>query len=145
MPQYQIRAARQEDEAFLYACYKETMYEYVEQTWGWNEEFQRSSFDEYLPWSRFQIIIVDGIVAGGACISDVPSWIELEMIIIDPKFQRMGIGTDFVVNLLRRAHKDRRPVRLRVLKINPAKTLYQRLGFVAVSEDEGTLEMRAEP
>jgi len=145
MPRYQTRPAGQEDEPFLYTCYKQTMREYIEKTWGWNEEFQRASFAEHLPWQRFQIITVGPIPVGGAFISDSPSSIDLEMIIIDPRFQRMGIGADFIRNLLRRSRTERRPVRLRVLKVNPARALYQRLGFVEVGEDAGTIEMQAEP
>src|ERR1700694_1787400 len=74
---------------------------------------------------------------GAACVLDTSSGIDLEMVIIDPRFQRMGIGSDFVANLLRRAHNDRRRIRLRVLKVNPAKALYERLGFVAVGEEAG--------
>jgi hypothetical protein len=66
MPQYQTRPAKQEDEPFLYACYKQTMREYVERAWGWNEEFQRASFVEHLPWQRFQIIAIGPIAVGGA-------------------------------------------------------------------------------
>lgn len=145
MPRYQIRPAEQEDEPFLYACYKQTMREYIEKTWGWNEEFQRASFAEHLPWPRFQIITIGPIPAGGAFVSDSSPCIDLEMIIIDPRFQRMGIGAHFIGNLLRRAHKERRLVRLRVLKVNPARALYQRLGFVEVGEDAGTIEMHAAP
>jgi len=145
MPQYQTRPARQDDETFLYQCYKRTMHDYVEQTWGWSEEFQRASFVEHLPWQRFQIITVGSIAAGAACILDTSSGLDLEMIILDAQFQRLGIGSDFLTNLMRRARDDRRPVRLRVLKVNPAKAFYQRLGFVVVGEDAGSIEMQADP
>jgi GNAT superfamily N-acetyltransferase len=143
MTRYETRPAKREDEMFLYACYKQTMLEYVEQTWGWNEEFQRASFIEHLPWQRFQIITIGSIAVGGACISESDSCIDLEMIIIDRRFQRMGIGSDFLTDLLRRARKTQRPVALRVLKVNPARWLYQRLGFVVVGEDAELIEMRA--
>jgi GNAT superfamily N-acetyltransferase len=145
MPQYQTRPAKLEDEPFLYACYKQTMREYVERTWGWNEEFQRASFVEHLPWQRFQIIAIGPIAVGGACILESLTCMELEMIFIDPRFQRRGIGSDFVTDILIRARQERRSVALRVLKVNPARTLYQRLGFVVVGEDAKTIEMRAQP
>lgn len=145
MPQYSTRPAQRLDEPFLYTCYKRTMHEYIEQTWGWNEEFQRTSFIEHLPWHRFQIITVGSISVGAACLVESTSAIDLEMIFIDPQFQRKGIGTDFVVKLLLRARNSRRYVRLRVLKVNPARALYERLGFVAVGQDSATVEMQAEP
>jgi hypothetical protein len=48
------------------------MREYVEKTWGWNEEFQKASFVEHLPWQRFQIITIGPIAVGGACILGSP-------------------------------------------------------------------------
>jgi hypothetical protein len=75
--QYQTRPAKQEDEPFLYACYRQTMRKYVERTWGWNEEFQRASFVEHLPWQRFQIIAIGPIAVGGACILESPTCSDL--------------------------------------------------------------------
>jgi ribosomal protein S18 acetylase RimI-like enzyme len=121
------------------------MYEYVKQTWGWNEDFQKASFLEHLPWQRFNIIMVRSIAVGAACVLDTPSEIELEMIVISPQFQRMGIGADCVKKLLRRARNDQRRIRLRVLKVNPARALYERLGFVVIGEDAGTIEMQVDP
>jgi ribosomal protein S18 acetylase RimI-like enzyme len=145
MPKYQTRPAKHEDEPFLYSCYKRVMYGYVQETWGWDEEFQKAAFAKYLPWQQFEIITIDSSTVGAACVLDTPSGIELEMIIIEPQFQRIGIGSDFVGRLLRRARKENRSVRLRVMKVNPAKSLYERLGFVAVGEDAGIIEMQAQP
>jgi hypothetical protein len=61
------------------------------------------------------------------------------MIIIDQRIQRKGIGSDFLADLLFRARREQRSVALRVLKVNPARTLYQRLGFVVVGEDAETI------
>jgi ribosomal protein S18 acetylase RimI-like enzyme len=48
-------------------------------------------------------------------------------------------------NFDRRAHEHGPSVSLRVLKVNPAKALYDRLGFIVVGEDAATYEMRARP
>src|SRR5271154_3836186 len=113
MSQHRTRPAEQTDEPFLYACYKQTMQEYVDRTWGWDEEFQRTSFIEHLPWQRFRIIMIGPIAVGTACVLDSQSCVDLEMIFIDQRFQRKGIGSDFIADLLRRASNDRRPVRFR--------------------------------
>jgi GNAT superfamily N-acetyltransferase len=143
-PRHETRPAKQEDESFLYSCYQRTMRGYIDQTWGWDEEFQRMSFIEHLPWQRFQVITIDHVPIGGACIAESRSSIDLEMMFIDPRSQRKGIGSEFLTDLLGRARKECQIVRLRVLKVNPAKALYQRLGFVKVSEDPATVEMQAE-
>jgi GNAT superfamily N-acetyltransferase len=139
-PRYEMRPGKQEDESFLYSCYQRTMRGYIDQTWGWDEEFQRMSFIEHLSWQRFQVITTGHVAIGGACIAESRSSIDLEMMFIDPRSQRKGIGSEFLTDLLGRARKECRIVRLRVLKVNPAKALYQRLGFVKVSEDPATIE-----
>jgi ribosomal protein S18 acetylase RimI-like enzyme len=143
MPTYTVRPARRTDEPFLYSCYKRTMFEYIEETWGWDEGFQSAAFRQHLPWQRFRIIIVDGNSVGAACVLETPDSIVLEMMMIEPEFQRRRIGSDFVAKLLDRARSEGRGVELRVMKINPAKAMYQRLGFEVVGEDAGTYEMQA--
>lgn len=51
------------------------------------------------------------------------------------KFQRRGIGQAVMEHLIELAHADEKHVELHVLKANPAKQLYERLGFVVYDED----------
>jgi GNAT superfamily N-acetyltransferase len=143
MRRYAVRPAQPTDEPFLYSCYKRTMREYIEQSWDWDEGFQSAAFREHLPWKRFRIILVDDASVGAACVLEAADCIVLEMMMIEPEFQRWGIGSDFVARLLDHARSEGRVIKLRVMKINPAKAMYERLGFVVVSEDEGTYEMQA--
>ena len=48
-------------------------------------------------------------------------------------------------NFDRRPREHGRSVSPRVLKVNPAKALYDRLGFIVVGDDAATYEMRARP
>jgi ribosomal protein S18 acetylase RimI-like enzyme len=141
MPPYRTRPAREEDSAFLFACYKQAMRDYVEQAWGWDEAFQRASFAEHLPWRRFEMIVVDGAPVGGLCVREAADEIELEMFILAPRVQRMGIGSDVLIGLMRRAREEKRRLSLSVLKVNPARALYERLGFRMVGEHAETVEM----
>ena len=143
MSTYTVRPAQPTDEPFLYSCYKRTMREYIEQTWGWDEGFQSTAFRQHLPWQRFRIITVDGTSVGAVCVLETPDYIVLEMMMIEPEFQRRSIGSDFVARLLDRARSEGQAVKLRVMKINPARAMYERLGFVVVGEDAGTYEMQA--
>jgi hypothetical protein len=45
------------DKEWLYKLYCSTMRPYVEQTWGWDAEFQRSGFQTLHP-TKFRIVIV---------------------------------------------------------------------------------------
>jgi hypothetical protein len=47
------------------------------------------------------------------------------------------------LDLMIRAKDAKKPIRLRVMKVNPAKSLYERLGFKVASEETDFIEMRA--
>jgi GNAT superfamily N-acetyltransferase len=56
--------------------------------------------------------------------------------------QALGIGTRLVTELLREADRADVPVELNVLKVNPARHLYHRLGFATVADRDSALTMR---
>jgi len=51
-----------------------------------------------------------------------------------PEYQEHGLGTDVIKTLLEQARHEKVPVTLRVLKVNPARYLYERLGFFITGE-----------
>ena len=57
---YMLRPARRDDERFLFALHRDAMREYVEQTWGWNEAWQRRYFAEHYVPARNAIIVGNG-------------------------------------------------------------------------------------
>jgi GNAT superfamily N-acetyltransferase len=68
----------------------------------------------------------------------------LKQIFIDAPFQRRGIGTGIIHRLIDRANRAGQPVTLGVVKINPARHLYDRLGFRTTHEDDRKFYMRRE-
>jgi ribosomal protein S18 acetylase RimI-like enzyme len=61
-----------------------------------------------------------------------------------PAYRGKGVGTQLLTELLRMAATQYRAVSLSVWKENPARRLYERLGFVVVQEDDNTLTMRCQ-
>ena len=59
--------------------------------------------------------------------------------------QRKGIGTGVIEALLQQGRQKSKPVTLAVMKINPARALYERLGFRITHQDEYKLYMQADP
>jgi ribosomal protein S18 acetylase RimI-like enzyme len=55
---------------------------------------------------------------------------------IAPEYQGRGIGTAITNGIIAEARRDGLSVTLRVLKVNPARHLYERLGFIVIKEDE---------
>jgi len=60
---------------------------------------------------------------------------------ISPEYQGKGIGSKIIRSILEQAEGDGQDVTLSVLKGNPAKDLYRRLGFAAVSESDAEYTM----
>jgi RimJ/RimL family protein N-acetyltransferase len=57
--------------------------------------------------------------------------------------QRQGIGTSVIQQVLDEARRSGKPVALQVLKVNPARRLYERLGFSVTGENETLYFMKA--
>jgi len=115
------------------ACFKS----YVEQTWGvWVEADQLERLQrEFLPMKGDIIWLGDRRV-GFLWVNDQESYLFIESIAILPDYQCQGIGTQLARQLIGRAEQRRIPIRLSVLKVNPARRLYERLGFCLTGGDE---------
>lgn len=61
-----------------------------------------------------------------------------------PEWQRKGIGTELVSRFVADALAQGEAVELSVLKVNPARCMYERLGFKVVSEGTHGFTLRIE-
>lgn len=64
---------------------------------------------------------------------------------LSPHMQGHGLGRRLMGRTIAEAAAANVPLRLSVLKANPARRLYERLGFAVVGEDEHELFMQREP
>jgi GNAT superfamily N-acetyltransferase len=143
---YALRAARRDDEEFLFALHRSAMRDYVEATWGWDERWQRQHFAAtYVPAQHAVIVRLDPVPYDIGRISLMRHWrkILLRDIELITAERSRGIGTAVIRALLELAKADGRTVELLVLKCNPAQRLYARLGFTVVADDGARLMMRA--
>ena len=143
---YALRAASRDDEEFLFALHRSAMRDYVEATWGWDEDWQRQHFAAtYVPEQHALIVRLDPVPRDIGRISVMRHWrkIFLRDIELLAAERNRGIGTAMIRALLELAKADGRAVELLVLKCNPAQRLYVRLGFTVVADDGARLTMRA--
>ena len=70
---------------------------------------------------------------------------DLLQIQLDPSLHGQGLGRRILDEILADADAARVPVTLGVLKANPARRLYERLGFVLFGEDAHEYRMRRDP
>jgi len=134
-----FRQISSDDFEFLWRLHNAALKKYVEKTWGWNEEWHRANFKNTFNPNDGEIIVAGGADAGFLWIIEKEAETLLASIRLLPAFQKRGIGTHIIKNLL---DKSKKPVSLQVLKINPAKKLYERLGFETVSETDTQFLMR---
>ena len=140
--QISLRPATQEDHDFLWWLHCATMRPYVEKTWGWDEQWQAQHFRDRFDPATGEIIEGDGVPIGCISVERQKDRVFLSVIKIAPEYQSRGIGTKLVRALLNEADSRGVPVELQVLKVNPARRLYERLGFAVVGETETHYLMR---
>ena len=125
-----LRQSKPEDLDWLDEFYESLMRPYVELTHVWDE----NRFREIYNTETISVIQLNGEDIGMLKTEKRKDHICLGDIQLKEAFQRRGIGTSLIRDLIEKAKADGLPLRLRVLKENPVVELYNRLGFVKTKE-----------
>jgi ribosomal protein S18 acetylase RimI-like enzyme len=132
-----IRTATEKDLDFLLEVRRQALQTYALETWGrWDETRQRTYLVGRLDSAIIQIIQGDGVDIGMLAVEERADEIFIENVVLLPAYQNRGIGTQLVTETLQKARSKGFPVRLQVLKVNPARRLYDRLGFRVIEETD---------
>jgi GNAT superfamily N-acetyltransferase len=130
-----LRYAGPTDAAFAYQALERTMREYATKTWGsWPEMEARAETTDDATAGRSQVIQADAARVGLLRFDQSPTHLQLEQLFVLPEYQRQGIGAQVLACVIAQARSLQLPVRLRVLRVNPAKVFYERHGFKVTSE-----------
>jgi putative hydrolase of the HAD superfamily len=140
---YVLRHATEADLPLMYRTHCLGLGPYITQIRGWDEAREHEYFLRRFSATECQTILVEGELAGWFRTEDNADHFCLDYIVLAPEHQRKGIGGQIVMDLLRRARERGVPLKLNVLRVNPAKTLYERLGFREVGGDEHRFFMEA--
>lgn len=132
-----LRQATNEDINWLDGFYEKLMRPYVELTHDWNKKKFKESFNP----KTTKIIQCDTQDIGMLKTEKKEDCWYIGDIQILETYQGNGFGTSLIQDVIERAKKDELPVRLRVLKGNPAKNLYHRLGFIEICELDNSYEL----
>ncbi|GAB3242640.1 GNAT family N-acetyltransferase [Nocardioides dilutus] len=139
-----LRPVRADDRAFLVALYGSTRDAELSQV-AW-EPGQREAFIEmqfaaqdvqyraHNPNGAFDVIEVDGEPVGRLYVDRRPGDIRIVDISVVPQRRGAGIGSRLIGGLQEEAAATFSCLSIHVEVHNPAATLYERLGFVEVSE-----------
>lgn len=136
------RPAADDDRAFCWQLHL-ALRPYVEATWGWDMDDQRRRFDAWFDAAALQIVESNGRAIGMLRVDRSAMPVRLLSIAIAPAEQRRGFGTAVIADVVREAAPH--AVWLQVLKANPARALYERVGFVVIGESETHWHMLRTP
>jgi GNAT superfamily N-acetyltransferase len=130
------RNATYQDEGFLWDLKIASMRRYVEQVYGWEDKAQRGFFEKGFHPETIQIIQHDGHDVGMYELQERDDDWFLARIEILPEYQNRGIGTVVIKRMIDAVAATDKPFRLQVFKVNPARKLYARMGFIETGETE---------
>jgi ribosomal protein S18 acetylase RimI-like enzyme len=140
---FALRQATGDDAQLFYDVIDRTMREFIIATWGrWNESRVRQESREDSSSPHARVILVGDVAVGVLVVERHATHIQLEQIYLLPEYQRLGIGTALIDNLIQEAKHYELPLCLRVMAVNPAKKFYERFGFVVTEATPEFLMMQ---
>jgi len=151
-----LRPATLQDELFLRQLFATTRAdELALMVWDDNQKemfiamqfnAQKQQYAMSYPQAQHSIILLNDIPIGRQMIDSGENEFTLVDIALLPSHRSAGIGTHLIEDLLAEAASAGKSVTLSVWHTNPAKKLYQRMGF-AVANDDGDVycQMRWNP
>ena len=118
------------------------MRKYNEKQWGsFDVEANRKAIDERIAAGTLEVIRFAGEDIGVLRVERHDGHIQLDQLFILPSHQNRGIGARIVRELIREAREAKKPLRLRVLEVNPARRFYEREGFRVIATTPGRIHM----
>ena len=128
---FSLRLANLHDSDFVYQTVYANLYSYALASLGeWDSDEVRQKEIQAIQLGQTQIIELHGQAIGILRATKNISHLQLEMLCIIEQFQGMGIGSIVLQSLIHEARMQSLPLCLRVLRTNPAKRLYEKLGFM---------------
>ena len=119
------------------------MHAVIDQTWGWDDAWQRSDFDARFRTCAVSVIEIDGLPAGALWLQSQPDSVHIVELQLAPEKQGNGVGTAVVEYVIQQAASISRAVTLSVVPANPrAQRLYERLGFEVIGFEAPFIQMR---
>jgi GNAT superfamily N-acetyltransferase len=139
---YELRKSTKGDFLLSYEIRKDALSKYIEETWGWDEDWQMKYHKEDFNTDILQIIEVEGKPAGTLESFEENGAITVSGLYLTGEYQNEGIGEGVMKKIIAEADSKGLPVKLQVLKVNSrAKRFYERLGFAVSAETEKHLQM----
>lgn len=134
---YNLRAALESDLLPMMRIAHEGLKPYLEALGDrWDREHHEAEFKKHFQAEEISIILIDNQEVGYFKLTKSSDSSFLEGIYIQSQSRNQGIGSKVILDLAKRCSEMGSPLQLTVLKTNPAKSLYERLGFSVIDETD---------
>ena len=122
--------ATEGDYEFVRSVHHAAYRDVVERQYGrWDEVEAERLFNVQWVAGAHEIIVCDSIGCGYCRVEYLNDHILVRELVIDPRSQGRGIGTQIMQGVIEEAQARKVPVRLQTHIVNRAANLYRRLGF----------------
>ncbi len=139
-----LRPITPDDQDLLYRLYVSTRWKELAQV-PWTEEqklaFLRQQFDaQHAYWTEnyrgatFDVVLMDGVPAGRLYVARWERELRIVDIALFPEHRGRGLGTTLLRRVFAEAEAVGKATSIHVEIFNPARALYERLGFRLVEE-----------
>jgi ribosomal protein S18 acetylase RimI-like enzyme len=139
------RPAGPKDRPFAERLYLEVMRPLLEELGEWDEAALVQHFRKGYRREEVSLVVQGRSRIGWLQVTEQPDSLMLSQIHLVRNARNRGIGSALLRDLMARADRERRPVMLWVVKNNPARQLYERLGFRVVGAESYKLRMEWTP
>lgn len=140
--EHKIRNGNKDDLQLAYDIRKNALGAYITETWGWDEQWQWDYHLKDFNPEILYIIEVDGKAAATIEIIQEEDAIVISGLYILDSFQSKGLGSELMIDVIKKAEKENKNVRLQVLFVNKrAYDFYIKLGFQKAGEKEKHYQM----
>jgi ribosomal protein S18 acetylase RimI-like enzyme len=150
-----FRTIEEKDQPFVEKVYRSTREKELSST-NWPEEqkhrfvimqsmAQELEYKNKFKDSTYQLILYKKIPAGRLYLWESDKELRVLDISLLPEFQGKGIGGKILTDIINSAHKKNKIVCLHVAPGNPAKKLYERLGFKFIRNEATREYMECKP
>lgn len=143
---YQLRRATSSDSEELFRIHGQAMGRYLTEAYpDWSEAADREHHEKWMQDGRAQVILVGDRIAGSYEVVRHEDALWLRRIELDPQLHRSGLGTEIVRDLQQEASQQGLRLILDVFAHNPARRLYERLGFTEIGREGSSIKMEWQP
>ncbi|MBX2834087.1 MAG: GNAT family N-acetyltransferase [Micavibrio sp.] len=140
----QTKPAEPQEVPYINDLFRKLMKPYAEQTWHDHQELEAFYKRNTLSHESSFIFRKGHVKVGFIRLEKQEDHIFLDQIHLEPIYHGQGIGSEALDAVKNIALEAQLPIKLVVLRVNPAFKLYERIGFEKQSEDDARYYMQWE-